>query len=301
MSTAPFLQKIAAIVGAVALLAAGGWLRHAVTPEVEASQAPGWADLEQIDGSASASLLGELRGSFADYLWMKADRLVHNGVELRPLTSHEKRDARRWQASEAAGHSTPVARHEDEGTTVVPNQEADHRSILGNLEREIKPFMDMRNHTHRDPGETAALFRLMTWANPRFIPGWVVGANVLAEEIGEPKKALAFLKEGMEKNPDSVEIHTEVGRYLLYTFKDTPAAEKHFRQAIRLGERQPKLRQDEAEAWETAHRWLVIQYNRFGRRQEARDMALLAIRRFPESLYFRRALERVERGEKLRS
>jgi hypothetical protein len=226
---------------------------------------------------------------------------VHNGVELRALTEGEKRDARRWQATEAAGHATPVARHEDEGTTVVPNQEADHRGVLGSLEREIKPFMDMRNHTHRQPGETAALFRLMTWVNPRFIPGWVVGANVLAENMGEPRAALTFLKEGVKKNPDSVEIHTELGRYLLYTFKDAPGAERQFRQAIRLGERHGTMRQDEADAWETAHRWLVIQYNRAGRRREAKETARIAIQRFPESLYFQRALKRVEQGEKLRS
>jgi tetratricopeptide (TPR) repeat protein len=298
MSIAHSFQKTAAVVGAVGMLAAGGWLRCIVMPEMELTQGPGWSDLEPLEESASASLLGELRGSFADYLWMKADRLVHNGVELRALTTSEKGDSRRWQANEAAGQATPVARHEEEGTTVVPNEQADHRGILGDLEREIKPFMDMRSHTHRDPGESAALFRLMTWANPHFIPGWVVGANVLAENMRDPKRALAFLNEGVEKNPDSVEIHTEVGRYLLYTFKDVPAAERHFRKAIRLGARQPKLRPDEAEAWETAHRWLVIQYNDAGRRREAKEMALTAIRRFPESLYFQRALQRAEKGEK---
>lgn len=301
MRTQPVMNRITAVAGAVCLLAAGGWLRGVVTPAVEVSQAPGWSDMARIDESASASLLGELRGGFADYLWMKADRLVHNGVELRALTEAEKRDARRWQATEAAGQETPVARHEDEGTTVVPNHEADHRGFLGKLEREIKPFMDMRSHTHRDPGETAALFRLMTWADPRFIPGWVVGANVLAENMGERDKALAFLKEGVAKNPDSVEIHTELGRYLLYTFKDAPAAEREFRHAIRLGERHGKMREDEAEAWETAHRWLVIQYNHAGRSQEAKEMALIAMRRFPESPYFQRALERAEKGEKPRS
>jgi hypothetical protein len=301
MRTAPILKRIAALAGVGCLLFAGGWLREAATPTLEASQAPGWSDLDQVDESASASLLGELRGGFADYLWMKADRLVHNGVELRALTHAERRDARRWQATQAAGHETPVVRDEDEGTTVVPNGEADHRGILGDLEREIKPFMDMRSHTHRDPGETAALFRLMTWVNPRFIPGWVVGANVLAENMEDPKKAFAFLQEGVKKNPDNVEIHTELGRYLLYTFKDSLAAERQFRHAISLGERHGKMRPDEVEAWETAHRWLVIQYNHAGRSREASEMARLAIQRFPESLYFQRALERAEKGEKLRS
>jgi tetratricopeptide (TPR) repeat protein len=221
---------------------------------------------------------------------MKAERLVHSGVETRALTASEQRSKERWHSSEAKGESTRVARHEEGETTVVPNRAADHRGILGDLERQIKPYMDMRSHHHRDPGETAALFRLMTWANPRFIPGWIVGANVLAENLQRPKDALKFLEEGEKKNPDSLEVQAEIGRYLVYNFHDNAAAEQYFRRAIALGAGQRMLPEEESEAWENAHRWLVIEYGRLGRRREAREIAQLAIHRFPESGYFRRAL-----------
>src|SRR5437763_8508934 len=212
---------------------------------------------------------------------MKADRLVHNGVEMRALTSSELRSKARWRASQAQGQETPVARHEEGETTVVPNREADHRGFLGDLERQIKPYMDMRHHRHRDPGETAALFRLMTWANPQFVQAWVVGANVLAENLNRPAEAMTFLREGAEKNPNSLLIQVEIGRYLLYRYHDGLTAERYFRRTIALGAASPALSAEEADAWENAHRWLMIQYHSTGRHREAQGIAHLAMRRFP--------------------
>ena len=90
---------------------------------------------------------------------------------------------------------------------------------------------------------------------------------------------------------------TAIGRYLLYRYHDGPGAEKCFRLAIALGAAQRSLPDEQSEAWENAHRWLVIQYHNLGRQREAREIALLAVRRFPQSGYFRRALQRNEEGE----
>jgi tetratricopeptide (TPR) repeat protein len=292
MNTRDLTQRIGTLALVLGLLALGGRLRAAVTPQMDAPQALTDADRDRLEHVASASLLGELRGSFADYLWMKADRLVHNGVEMRALTNSELRSHQRWRASQAKGQETPVARHEEGETTVVPNSGADHRGILGDLERQIKPYMDMRHHHHRDPGETAALFRLMTWTNPHFVPGWVVGANILAENLKRPKEAINFLKEGADKNPESLEIQVEIGRYLLWRYHDGPSAEHYFRQAIRLGTTRHNMSDDEEEAWENAYRWLFIQYHALGRHREAQEIARSAMHRFPQTLYFRGALER---------
>jgi tetratricopeptide (TPR) repeat protein len=287
-------QTIGGLAGIGCLLALGGGVRHAVTPTLGSTPAPRMADLESLEHSPSASLLGELRSGFADYLWIKAERLVHSGVETRAMTAAELRSSNRWHSSVAPGQATAVARQEEGETTVVPNREADHRGILGDLERQIKPYLDMRSHHHREPGETAALFRLMTWANPRFIPAWIVGANVLAENLHRPKEALKFLAEAEAKNPESLAVQAELGRYLVYTFHDTTTAERHFRRAIELGARQAKIPEEESDAWENAHRWLVIEYGRLGRHREAREIAALAIHRFPQSIYFRRALQKNE-------
>jgi hypothetical protein len=301
MSTCELGCRAGALLLLAGLLVAGGQLREVLAPQMEAPPALGSEDQERLEHVASASLLGELRGSFGDYLWLKADRLIHNGVDMRALTPSELRHQTRWRSSNAAGQETPVARHEEGETTVVPNPEADHRGILGDIEREIKPYMDMRHHRHRDPGETAALFRLMTWTNPRFIQAWVVGANVLATNLRRPQEAVRFLKEGAEKNPDSIAIQVEIGRYLFYQYHDGPDAERYFQRGILLGAAHHHLSDDEQEAWVNAYRWLFIQYYREGRHAEAQEIARTAVHRFPEIGYFRGALARDKAASKRRS
>jgi hypothetical protein len=292
-SAKDLLLTIAVAVGVCGLLPLGGVIRGAVAPVMRGPEALTRADRERMEHSASASLFGELRGGMADYLWIKAERVLHNGVEMRALTAGEQKDPLRWRVEHVHDEGAHGEHHDEIGkTTVVPNRAADRRGILGDLERQIHPYMDIRNHRHRDEGDTAALFRLMTWANPHFIEGWVVGADVLGGAMHRPKEALAFLKEGEAQNPDSVEIQTEVGRYLLYHFRDGANAERHFRRAIALGQAGRRLSEDEKDAWEGAHRWLFIRCQRALRHREAVAIARTAIRRFPQSLYFRRALQR---------
>src|SRR5438067_7097632 len=95
-----------AMAGAMGMLAFGGWLRGVVAPQMSAPAALSRGDQERLEHSVSASLFGELRGGLADYLWMKADRLLHNGVEMRALTVSEKQDGRRFHASVAASEGS---------------------------------------------------------------------------------------------------------------------------------------------------------------------------------------------------
>jgi tetratricopeptide (TPR) repeat protein len=289
------VRLLGAAVGVIGVLTLGAWARGTASPYLQAPQALSRADQERLDHVASASLFGELRGGLADYLWMKADRVLHNGVETRALTRAEERSGRRWRASSAAGEKEKgVECHAEGETTVVPNPEADRRGILGDLERQVKPYMDMRNHHHRDVTDAMSLFRLMTWANPHFISGWVVGANVLAGALGRPQQALSFLREAEKQNPESLEIQEEIGRYLMYRFHAPAAAEQRFRRAIALGAARETLTADERQGWEDAHRWLFIRYHLAGRRREAREIARIAVQRFPDSGYFLRALQRRE-------
>ena len=40
-------------------------------------------------------------------------------------------------------------------------------------------YQAMANHKHNDPTAAMPMFRLMTWLDPTFVPGWTTGANIL--------------------------------------------------------------------------------------------------------------------------
>jgi hypothetical protein len=298
MTGQEWLLRSGAVAGVALLIGLGHLARAAAAPHLRSPEGHGETGQEKLEENATASLFGEMRGGIADYLWMKADRVLHSGVEMRAMTEKEWRIPNRHQAGHAPGEDANDPQGHAHGeTTVVPNREADRRGILGEMERQVKPYMDMRSHRHRDTADIMSLFRLMTWANPRFVPGYVVGANILAGRFHKPGEAIAFLKEGEKHNPESVDIQVEIGRYLLYRFKDGAAAEKRFRHAIQMGARHETLPDEEAEAWENAHRWLFIRLHRANRLPEARALARLAVQRFPESGFFEKALQREDLAE----
>jgi hypothetical protein len=166
---------------------------------------------ERVDKSATASLFGQFRSSVADFLWLKVDKYMHNGVELRGLTEMEEKKANtelaKTDEKDVAGG---FAQHVEE-TTVVPSAKNDWRGVLGDVERAVQPYQDMSNHTHRDPKEALPLYRLMTTANPNFIPGYVYGAAMISRDKTKYAEAMAFLREGESNNPNSIEIKTEIG------------------------------------------------------------------------------------------
>src|SRR5205807_6697150 len=106
-------------IGAAALLSVGGWARMIAAPYLRSPEALSRADQERLDKASSASLFGELRGGFGDYLWLKADRILHSGVDMRGLTAAEERDHLRWHASHAKGEEARGNRAHAAETTVV--------------------------------------------------------------------------------------------------------------------------------------------------------------------------------------
>lgn len=239
-----------------------------------------------LDKSASATLFGQFRSGMADFLYMKADKYLHNGVEIRGVTEAEKSVAR---VRSAQGEDAALA-HDGGETTAVPASADDWRGFLGNIERETQPFMDMRHHTHRDPKETLPLYRLMTVANPQFIPGYTVGASMIARDRatrpGALNEALAFLREGEKNNPQSFEIKTEIGMFYDTKFRDYNKAEQPLIEALEIAGRRDResMTDDEKESWQNAFRYLVLAYRYQGKREEAHKAAVLGLERFPDDV-----------------
>ena len=270
---------------AAGVMMTGGTIAHRAEPLVTGTGGLSPAQQEKLEQSASASLFGQFRSSMADFLWLKVDKYVHNGVDLRGLTEREKTGQQVARASSAAGEDCS---HHDE-TTVVHEKARDWRGLFGDLERETRPYNDMHGHRHRDPKETLPLFRLMTWSNPHFVPGYVVGASMIARDRSRVPEAIRFLKEGAQSNPSSIEIQNALGMLLTVRQRRWDEAAPYLERAIALGAaRDPQtLSEDENEAYQHAYRWLVLNRREARRPHEARRAAEAGLRVFPDDVVCR--------------
>ncbi|MBC8143829.1 MAG: hypothetical protein H7Y38_20550 [Armatimonadetes bacterium] len=279
-------RDIALGVGAVLVVGFVGSRLSAPTVPVMSDRPQGLSVAAQtkLDTSASVTLFGQFRSGMADFLYMKADKYLHNGVEIRGTTQAEQKAAVA-RVQSAKGEDAALA-HDGAETTAVPAKPDDWRGILGDIERETQPFQDMRAHAHKDPKESLPLYRLMTVANPQFIPGYTVGAAMIALDKTKIGEALAFLREGEKNNPQSFEIKTEIGMMYDTKFREYGKAEKPLIEALQIAEQRDKesLTGDEKEAWQNAFRFLVLAYRYQGKREPARQAAVLGLQRFPDDV-----------------
>ena len=181
--------------------------------------------LEAQDSHAAASLIGQFRTSASSSMFLRADLYLHNGVEMRPLSDSEKSAGRRGVGTS----DKPEDRLHDDSliVTIVPDRSRDFRGVLGDVERATAAYRDMKGHKHNDPTTTLPLFRLMTLLDPQFVPGWTMGAAILARDRSKAgsDRSLTLLREGLESNPQSPEILGAIGK--LYLTHYITIDEKH--------------------------------------------------------------------------
>jgi tetratricopeptide (TPR) repeat protein len=285
-------ESVAPLLCAASLVLAGK-LGQAVQPHLKAPVGMTLHQQEALEESAVASVFGEFRASLADFLWLEADRYLHFGVGTRGRLDSEKNDAKVGKVQGVVAHDT----HHDE-TTIVPSATSDWRGLLGHIERETQPYMDMSHHQERDAKEALPLFRLMTWSNPRFVQGYVQGAMQMASRPEKRQEALEFLLEGERNNPESISIQVTLCELYYRNLKQLEAAEPHGRKALELYATRDKatLSQDEQADANSAFRWLVGIYRDLGDVQSsqgapekaqtfygmARQIAIKCLRYYPE-------------------
>ena len=216
--------------------------------------------IDAHDGSASASLLGQFRTNISAWLWVRTDLYMHNGVQMRPITPAEQKAGVGPEKAVKDGNE-PLRR--ETAVTLVPSPDRDFRGILGEVDRSVNAWQDMHNHSHNDPKQTLALFRLMTWLDPQFIEAWTTGAMVFARDRNRQgtQNALRFLNEGLAENQDSIDLLTEVAYVHLTREKDLSAAIPFLEKARRIGSAHVEtLADNEKDALENAYRWLAMCY-----------------------------------------
>jgi hypothetical protein len=275
--------------GSLAAIAMAGSQAGLVEKEIEVPFRP--AGLEAHDTHAAASLLGQFRTSISSWMWLRTDLYLHNGVEMRRLTRDEERAGKTGVGGVDDGHEHL---HDDDLiVTVVPAKEDDFRGIFGDIERATKAYKDMAGHGHNDPEDALPLFRLMTWIDPQFINGWTTGAIVMArqrDEVGT-QKALAFLHEGLAKNPQSIDILTQIGYLTITRKRDLEGALPFLEQARAIGIKNLQmLSEQELEALNLAYRWLGLSCRDIERPAELSGLMKEALRIFPDDPVLSRLL-----------
>lgn len=183
------------------------------------------------------SLAGQLRASASSWLWRRTDHYLQGRL--------------------TQGRPAAVVR-------------SGQRSLLGRLFSDWEAGIagrDPRRAAFRDPKDALPLFRLMTWLDPQFLPGWTAGARVISQgrTPGSLETALAFLKEGLQHNPDNPTILTEQG-FLLATRKgDVVAGARAFDRAIEVARRSEDLSPWDRDALLEACRFAALLHRRTGR------------------------------------
>ncbi len=252
--------------------------------QIHPPQAP--PGLDAHESNASASLLGQFRTSMSSWLWLRTDLYLHNGVQMRPMTEFEKKQG--LGASDAKDDGHEKLHDESAVTTVIPAADHDFRGVVGDVERAVSTYKDMHGHVHNDPKVALPLFRLMTWLDPQFIPGWTTGSTIMARDGNEKadKQAFAFLQEGLKQNPESLAILSDMGRMSAVHFHDLETATKFLTKACQLGAKHfQNLPEVEKEGLNQSVRWLSLCYRDLGMKDEQQKVLAAGLQMFPDDLF----------------
>lgn len=281
------------MVGAVLVGMQGSHITSIVNPPVKI------VGLEAQDTHAAASLLGQFRTSISAFLYLRADLYVHGGVEMRPLTNQEEQRGR--TADKQATDEAVKLDGDASIVTVIPAERDDFRGIFGDVERRVASYKDMVGHHHQSPTQTLPLFRLMTWIDPQFIEAWTSAGHIILWEDKNESAALAisFLQRGLDQNPESIDLMTEIAYCYL---KDKSETEKptdkyakalpYLVQAKKVGLHYFKdLSTKEKEALEDNYRKLCICYRELSQFDEMRENAAEGLKLFGQDASLALALK----------
>jgi tetratricopeptide (TPR) repeat protein len=175
-------------------------------------------------------MLGEFRTSLSDMLFIKTERYLHSGVAYVPHLTEQLltvegsgKQADEHDHANCEDHDHDHFDHEDLPVTVVPVADEDYRGWIGRMHREVKPWRDPSlSHQHTTGTELIPWFRMMTLSDPAYTRGYTIGAFWIKQH--DPAAAMAFVEEGLHKNPRAFELHLTKGFLLVQESRRVEAA-----------------------------------------------------------------------------
>ena len=296
LNQAPWPGGGYSMLGTLTLLAglgAIGLLRPALEP------AKAWqpafvmteAVAEQVNTSPFALILGEIRASAADLMWVKTERYLHRGVAYAPHLNADNlartgETVNRAEESRSAGaehvhdeHCDHEADADGAGAdaghgaevALIPDRESDYRGFIGVLHREVQPWEGGdQPHEHSGGEQLLPWYRLLTLSDPHHWRGFMIGAWWLMQQREEGAETLAearsFIEEGIRHNPDVFQLHLMHGR-VLTRLEEWDGAIGAFRRAVEVGlklrpeggvEEPPVWTLSEEEDFEMAVRYIAM-------------------------------------------
>jgi len=263
--------------------------------------------------SAAAIILGEIRTSMSDIMFNKTELYLHSGVAYRlnldydALSSKgEVRDMGQTPANpnapqghqEVATDKTHEHEHENEpelppgeenifhcegADTVIHTQAKDFRGFIGDLQREVKPWLDpSKPHLHTDGTELLPWYRLMTLSDPHYIRGYMIGAWWLKRQRtkNQLEAAVNFLKEGIRNNPDAFQLYLMRGE-IMHALERNQEAKRSYKNAAELAAKQRPAGGKTSARWTeyneedalASMRLAVFSEREFGSKKEAMALA----------------------------
>jgi tetratricopeptide (TPR) repeat protein len=234
-------EKIIIVAATLSLVSLAGYLADAVQPVVSGET------IKKSKESLPLTLLGQLRINLDDYLWLKTDDYLHFGVTEGSSTYTALTNRMMGDFKARMGES---AGSEDK---------QDWRGIFAELE-----LFHPEKGNHGDPRELLPWYRVQTSINPADTAAYVNGAFFLADFAKKPNEALAFLNEGLENNPESIEVLQAIGRLYYEKWKNYDQAILHLQNAVDIGKGTPNRNEAQQEAFELAYVFLTRSYREKG-------------------------------------
>lgn len=186
------------------------------------------AEREKLNTSPFATILGEIRTSMADLMWVKTERYLHRGVAFTPHINtdelsrsgkiehkhshdhdhgenHHDHDHDHEHAHHGDHdhehhhhHDHPPGHghdddHHDHGrvATLIPSADEDHRGFIGAIHRAVRPWQGPgAPHTHTAGDELLPWYRILTYSNPHHWRGYMVGTWWLMKQADDNPDAL---------------------------------------------------------------------------------------------------------------
>ena len=319
-------QRWAVVAGGLLVLAAiSPLIVEPVVGQIRVSLIP---DGERDQSSGAVQVLRSLQLSLADICYAKSTHYQHRGILYQREDENilgEDIKEQRSQAEAVEGSTStaaavapkpaagPRAESHEEGEkghkhlTLIPAADDDFRGVVGDVEREVKPF-DITHVEHEQPSEALPWLRLATWINPTHENAWIATAFWLqGTERKNPNavnQAIALLEQARALNPprkgqpyDKQGLNYMLAHLYLVGAGNPAKALEILKPVIERGE------SDFAQLDAVQRDWLsfsfrdaVQAYRKLGLRENLIDLCNRGIKLFPDDRPLRSALRREQRS-----